>query len=187
MKNAAVSRAKERGFVSAGDMIGAAMVGGLLAVIGARSFFLSGAIDARANSESVARASSLRSAASACSVVDKPENPPRMSVKLTFSVVSARPDLGQLLGLVRAMGAETGGKTLVPLLFETNMTSAQVDVETSFTQTGPGNMFGSPGGTFTGLSHRRLPCIQRELPSDAQLAKALSRAFFDKLPFGKIR
>lgn len=180
------SRARRRAFIAVPDLLGAAVVGGFLAYVGAQSFFLGDAIGARAASESAARELSARSAGSSCSNVEpgSPADAARFAPQVTLDVGVSPPNVAAVLAVVQGLAPEAGAKPLVVALFDSPMLVAQLDVATSLSRSHTANMFGRPGGTFVGRAHRGVPCLQAKLPDDADLARRLSREFYKQLPFG---
>jgi len=183
------ARARQRGFMSVGDLLGAAVAGGFLAYVGAQSFFLGDAVGARSEAESAARELAGRSAADACAAVDLGETVGRrrFEARLDFRVDASPPDVGALLTSVLALGPESSATELLAVLFRSDMLVAKLDVSSLVTRGHDANMFGRPGGTFLGRAHRSAPCLQVKLPSDADLGKNLAKGFFGTLPFGTLR
>lgn len=181
--------ASQRGFVAA-EFLGAAVAGGFLAYVGAQGFFLGGAIDARARSESAARELSARSAADACAAIDisamaNPKSLERFIPRAELEISAQAPDVGALLTAVLGLNPEAGARDIIPVIFQAPMFTANLSLSTPFSTEHGANMFGRPGGVFVGVASRGVPCVQAKLPTDAELSKMLSKAFFDQMPFGK--
>lgn len=176
-------RARERGFVSAPDLLGAALVGGFLAYVGAQSFFLGDAIDARATSESAARQASMRAAAEACAPLGvEPLDLGRFAPQGSLEINAAAPNIESILGTMSALDMESGAPNLIQALALPKLTIV-FDVTTSTSRQHGENLFGRPGGTFVGRARKAVPCRQVELPRLDYLD--LGKAFFKQIPFGK--
>ncbi len=176
--------AQERGFVSVPDLLGAALVGGFLAYVGAQSFFLGDAIDARATSESAARATSIRAASEVCAPLgvesfDRSRFAPRGSIEINAEA----PSVEGILGTMSALDLEAGAPKLLAILRMPKLTII-FDVTTSTSRQHQGNLFGSPGGSFVGRAREAVPCRQAELPRVDYLE--LGKSFFKQIPFGQL-
>lgn len=176
--------ARERGFMSVPDLLGGALVGGFLAYVGAQSFFLGDAIDARATSESAARRTSIRAASEACAPLgvesfDLSRFTPRGSLEISAEA----PNVEGILGTMLALDLESGAPKLISLLRMPKLT-IQFDVTTSVSRVHQGNIFGTPGGAFVGHARQAVPCRQLELPRLDYLD--LGKSFFKQIPFGQL-